>query len=167
MRDLSRRWKGVGLALAAAALACGEDGGSQPAPPAPAASPAPAAKPAPPPAEPTPSQPARAVPAAYAADAGRGAEHYATFCASCHGPRGCGEGPMAGALDPTPAKHCDGTYMNALSDAHLFEVIKEGGPAVGKSPLMAAWGGSLSDEQIHDVVAFVRSLADPPYEPDR
>jgi mono/diheme cytochrome c family protein len=53
--------------------------------------------------------------------------------------------------------------MNALSNEHLFRVIKEGGAAVGKSPAMAPWGGALSDAQIRDVVAFVRSLADPPY----
>jgi len=39
-------------------------------------------------------------------------------------------------------------------------VIKTGGPSVGKSPLMAPWGGTLSDAQIHDVVAFVRTLAE-------
>jgi mono/diheme cytochrome c family protein len=55
--------------------------------------------------------------------------------------------------------------MNALSDEYLFRVIKEGGPAVGKSPLMAPWGGVLRDDQIRDVVAFLRSLADPPYRP--
>jgi cytochrome c oxidase cbb3-type subunit 3 len=70
---------------------------------------------------------------------------------------------VAAGLDPKPAKHSDGRYMNALSDAHLFRVIQEGGPAVGKSPLMAPWGGTLGDQQIHDLVAFVRSLADPPY----
>jgi mono/diheme cytochrome c family protein len=53
--------------------------------------------------------------------------------------------------------------MNALSNEHLFKVIKEGGQAVGKSPLMAPWGGTLTDAQIWDVVAFVRSLAKPPY----
>jgi cytochrome c oxidase cbb3-type subunit 3 len=52
--------------------------------------------------------------------------------------------------------------MNALSDEHLFKVIKEGGPAVGKSPLMTPWGGTLSDDDIHDVVAYIRSIADPP-----
>jgi mono/diheme cytochrome c family protein len=30
---------------------------------------------------------------------------------------------------------------------------------VGKSPLMAPWGGTLSDAQIRDVVAFVRTLS--------
>ena len=29
--------------------------------------------------------------------------------------------------------------------------------------MMAPWGGVLSDPQIWDVVAFVRSLADPAY----
>ena len=53
--------------------------------------------------------------------------------------------------------------MNALDNPYVFRVIKEGGAAVGKSPLMAPWGGTLSDTQIHDVVAFVRTLADPPY----
>ncbi len=53
--------------------------------------------------------------------------------------------------------------MNALDDAYLTKVIKEGGAAVGKSPLMAPWGGTLSDAQLADVIAFIRSLADPPY----
>jgi mono/diheme cytochrome c family protein len=29
--------------------------------------------------------------------------------------------------------------------------------------MMAPWGGALSDEQIRDVVAFVRTLANPAY----
>ena len=53
--------------------------------------------------------------------------------------------------------------MNALSDETLFRVISEGGSAVGKSPLMAPWGGTLSDDDIRDVIAFIRTLADPPY----
>jgi mono/diheme cytochrome c family protein len=54
--------------------------------------------------------------------------------------------------------------MNALSDAHLFKVISEGGAAVGKSNMMAPWGPTLSDEEIRSVIAFIRTLADPPYE---
>ncbi|RIL00867.1 MAG: hypothetical protein DCC71_18340 [Proteobacteria bacterium] len=96
-------------------------------------------------------------------DAARGAALYATNCASCHGPGGDGDGPASAALEPKPAKHSDGAYMNALSNEHLFKVIKEGGPAVGKSPLMAPWGGTLTDAQIWDLVAFTRSLAKPPY----
>ncbi len=55
--------------------------------------------------------------------------------------------------------------MNELSDDFLFRVIQQGGPSVGKSAMMAPWGGTLSDAQIRDVVAFVRTLAKPPYRP--
>jgi mono/diheme cytochrome c family protein len=118
----------------------------------------------PPPATPPPAtQPAPAPAAAATPDAKRGEALYATYCASCHGPRGDADGPAAAALVPKPARHSDGAYLNALSNEHLFKVVKEGGAAVGKSALMAPWGGTLSDAQIWDVVAFVRSLAKPPY----
>lgn len=140
--------------------------GAAPAPapaPAPAASaavpdPAPAAAPAPAPAT------AAAAPASGgSADAARGGPLYATNCSSCHGPKGEGDGPVGLALVPKPAKHSDGAYMNPIPNEQLFKTIKEGGAAVGKSPMMAPWGGVLTDAQIWDVVAFVRSLATPPY----
>jgi len=150
----------LALVLALALLsACGGEESSAPAPkPNP-----PAAAPAPAPAPTPPSAPAPAPAAAAKPDAARGATLYAANCASCHGPTGAGDGPAAVALEPKPARHSDGAYMNALSNEHLFRVIKEGGAAVGKSPLMAPWGGMLSDEQIWDLVAYVRSLAQPPY----
>jgi mono/diheme cytochrome c family protein len=139
-------------------FACGEAG----EPAAPPAEPPPAKAPA----EPPPPAPA-ATPAPAAEPAGdpvaRGREVYQLYCASCHGPGGNGDGPVAAGLDPKPARHSDGNYMNALSDAHLEKVIKEGGASVGKSPLMAPWGATLSDAQVKDVIAFVRSLAVPPY----
>jgi mono/diheme cytochrome c family protein len=139
-----------------------------PAPVAQAAAPTPAAKPAPaapaaPVAAPATAASAGAPPASGKPDAAHGAPLYATNCASCHGPKGDGDGPVGAALVPKPAKHSDGAYMNALTNEHLFKTIKEGGAAVGKSPLMAPWGGALTDAQIWDVVAFVRSLAHPPY----
>lgn len=88
---------------------------------------------------------------------------YTANCASCHGARGDGDGPLSASLVPKPARHSDGEYMNALSDAHLFKVISQGGAAVGKSSMMAPWGTSLSDEEIEGVIVFIRSLADPPY----
>jgi cytochrome c oxidase cbb3-type subunit 3 len=154
------RWT-LCTAIAWTALACGDSGEKTPATPSPTT---------PPPAEiPAPSPPAPAPPAAEPTAAApgdpiaRGAAHYKMLCATCHGEDGCSAGPGAAGLDPQPAHHCDGNYMNKLSDEHIFKVIKEGGMSVGKSPLMAAWGGALSDDQIHDVVAFVRSLAKPPY----
>jgi mono/diheme cytochrome c family protein len=87
-----------------------------------------------------------------------GATTYAIFCAACHGATGDADTPIAQALSPRPTRHDDGTYMRTLTDDYLSKVIKEGGAAVGKSPMMAPWGGSLSDEQIRAVVAFIRTL---------
>ena len=139
-------------------VACGPSESNPPPPAATAPTPAPAPAPVEAPAA-TPT--ATAAPAA--ADPARGAAQYQMLCASCHGPRGAGDGPAGQNLEPRPARHDDGTYMNALSNEHLFRVIKEGGAAVGKSPLMAPWGVALSDAQIRDVVAHLRSLAEPPY----
>ena len=131
------------------------------------AAPVPAAKPAPAPAA-APAAPVVAAAGGAAApsgkpDASRGAPLYATNCASCHGPKGDGDGPVGAALNPKPAKHSDGALMNAIPNAEVFKAIKEGGAAVGKSAMMAPWGGVLTDDQIWDLVAFVRSLAHPPF----
>jgi mono/diheme cytochrome c family protein len=149
-------------AIAWTTIACGDSGESPTATP----DPAPAAE-EPAPAPPAPPTPPAAEPVADTGpgDPAAGEMQYKIFCATCHGEDGCGDGPGAAGLDPKPAKHCDGNYMNALSDEHLFKVVKEGGASVGKSPLMAPWGGALTDAQIRDVVAFIRSIAKPPYRP--
>jgi mono/diheme cytochrome c family protein len=96
-------------------------------------------------------------------DPAAGKELYLQNCSTCHGVGGAGDGPVGVALNPRPARHDDGHYMNALSNDHLFKVIQQGGVSVGKSALMAPWSGSFSEEQIWDLVAFVRTLAVPPY----
>ena len=92
-----------------------------------------------------------------------GTKVYGASCSNCHGPRGAGDGPVGASLVPQPAKHNNGAYMNALTNDYLFKVVKEGGTAVGKSSMMAAWGGTLSDAEIWGVVTFMRSLAEPAY----
>jgi mono/diheme cytochrome c family protein len=93
-------------------------------------------------------------------DAGK--QLYQQRCAPCHGPDGKANTPTAQALNPKPRDHTDGAYMNQLSDEQLFKVIKQGGTAVGKSPIMPPQA-DLSDKQVQDMIAFVRSLALPPY----
>ncbi len=160
----------IGAALALFAFGCGE-ASDAPTAPKPAER-APVA----PPAEPDDQQPAPPAPAktpdtpsnqnaAIEADAKVGRADYQVYCASCHGETGEGDGPVAQALSPKPARHNDGTYMNPLTDDYLFKVIKFGGLSVDKSPMMAPLGGSLSDQQIRNVIAFIRTLADPPYQP--
>lgn len=91
-----------------------------------------------------------------------GGKLYQTRCSPCHGPDGKAATPTAQALNPKPRDHSDGAYMNQLSNEHVAKVIKNGGPAVGKSPIMPAQT-DLNDQQIDDVIAFVRTLAVPPY----
>ena len=83
-------------------------------------------------------------------------------CSACHGDSGKGDGPAAIALNPKPRNYTDCAVMSKKSDAELFKVIKEGGPAVGLSPLMAPFGGQLNDKEVWDVVAFIRSIPNPP-----
>ncbi len=136
--------------------ACG--GADEPASPAPAPTPPPAPAPKPPPAP--PEKPVADVPeGSLRGDAANGAELYALYCSSCHGKTGKGDGPVAAAFPTKPADHSDAAYMGTLSDAHIYKVIQKGGVAVGKSPLMAPWGGVLSDPQLRDLVAYVRQLS--------
>jgi len=89
-------------------------------------------------------------------DAAKGKESYNNTCAACHGPEGKGDGVAAAALDPKPRDLSDATYVSTLSNEHLYKVISEGGPSVGLSPMMAAWGGVLSEQDIWNVVAYIR-----------
>lgn len=91
-----------------------------------------------------------------------GGKLYQARCSPCHGPDGKAATPTAQALTPKPRDHTDGAYMNQLSYEHLAKVIKNGGPSVGKSQIMPAHP-DLNDQQIEDVIAFVRALAVPPY----
>jgi mono/diheme cytochrome c family protein len=45
-----------------------------------------------------------------------------------------------------------------VTDENLLLVVSKGGPAVGKSVLMPAWGKTLTDRQLHDVIAFLHTL---------
>ena len=87
-----------------------------------------------------------------------GLEVHKANCAKCHGAGGKGDGPAGKLLKTKPADWTDKAKMSKLSDNDLFNVIKDGGGAVGKSKLMPAWKDKLSDQQIWDVVAFIRSL---------
>ena len=100
-------------------------------------------------------------------DANAGKAKYESLCAGCHGKTGKGDGPAAASLNPKPQDHSDGKVMNSLSDQYLTDIIKNGGAAVKKSPLMPAWGKTLKDQEISDVTVYIRSLAKPPYKPGK
>lgn len=107
-----------------------------------------------------------AAPTVWAQNQAEGKKLYTTYCSSCHGESGKGDGAAGAALPVKPADHTNGTVMNQLSDSFLVEIISKGGGAAGKSTFMPAWGGALNDKQIRDIVAYIRSIAVPPYSPD-
>ena len=94
-------------------------------------------------------------------DAPRGKAAYDLYCASCHGAEGRGDGPSTASLPIKPWNLTDGRLMNPLPDEFIRLTIAKSGAAVGLSPLMPAFGTSLGDAQIDDLVAYVRSLAVP------
>ena len=49
-------------------------------------------------------------------------------------------------------------YIDLLPDEYLYQVITEGGPVVGKSGYMPAWKSTLSDQDVHDLIAHIRGF---------
>lgn len=81
-----------------------------------------------------------------------GAEHYARMCAGCHLAPGSGSSDFRQALYPHPpdlVKHGDGP-----SPKEIFWVTKHGLKMTG----MPAWGKSHSDDDLWNIVAFVRKM---------
>ena len=91
-----------------------------------------------------------------AADSAKGKQVYDTYCATCHGPTGLGDGIAAAALDPKPRDLSSAAILETYTDEYLVNVITNGGAAVGKSPMMTAWSGIISPEDIDNVVAHIR-----------
>lgn len=93
-------------------------------------------------------------------DAGRGKGHYTTLCTQCHGERGRGDGPAATAakLDPQPTNFTDPKNAERLTPEWVYQVVRDGGPSHQKSPLMVSWSGTLKDQEIRNVAAYVLKL---------
>ncbi len=92
----------------------------------------------------------------------KGETTYKTFCISCHGEKGAGDGAASAALNPKPANFTDAKHAAEVTDEYVYKMVKEGGAANGKSPLMVAWGPVIGDDaKVRDVTAYVRALSKP------
>ncbi len=87
----------------------------------------------------------------------RGREIYKANCVPCHGEGGKGDGPGAGVLKPPPRDHTDATYMGALSDKEIADVIKMGGAIKGR-PLMPSHP-QIGGTDMDSLVAYIRTLS--------
>ena len=83
---------------------------------------------------------------------------YQVYCVQCHGLGGDGYGINVADMEVLPKDHTDTNEMKARTDADLFKAIKHGGKAVDKSVLMPNWDANLSDDQINDLVNYLRIL---------
>jgi mono/diheme cytochrome c family protein len=67
-------------------------------------------------------------------------------------------------LSPAPHQFADGATYNHFQDSDLIAITSHGGLAVGKSPQMPPFGTTLKPAEIKAVVAYIRAIADPPYQ---
>ncbi len=84
-----------------------------------------------------------------------GRQTYGRFCRSCHGlgADGAGMTPPPGSM---PANLVDDEWDHGSTDTEIFTVIKEG---VGPKFDMDAWEGRITDDEIWQVINFLRDLA--------
>lgn len=96
----------------------------------------------------------------------RGQGIYAQHCTVCHGPEGKGMPgnwrirDAQGRYPPPPLD--DSAHAWHHPTAVLLQAVREGSPeGEGNMP---AWKGTLSEQEIQDVVAYIKSLwSDPVY----
>ena len=77
---------------------------------------------------------------------------YSTICIRCHGVDGKGGGKMK--FTP-PAADLTSQAVQGKLDARLFKIVHDG----KSNTAMGAWREALTDDEIWDVLAYVRRLA--------
>lgn len=84
----------------------------------------------------------------------RGSIVFNNYCILCHGVKADGKGRAAKLYDPKPAN----LVMSDKNDDYKELIIRRGGAALARSQFMPPWGEELTDEQISDLVAYLRSI---------
>ncbi len=74
----------------------------------------------------------------------------------CHGRTGDGTGPIGYYLAVEPADFLS-IESRMKPDSELFGIIKDG----IRSDEMHGWEGELNDQDIHDALSYIRTLAPP------
>ena len=84
-------------------------------------------------------------------------------CAMCHADNGKGLGPSLVGVYGHPVHLTNGQTVNA-DDAYVRESILDPNAKIvaGYTPMMPSFQGQLSDEQILDLIAYIRSMSAEP-----
>ena len=91
-------------------------------------------------------------------DTKRGAALHLQHCAGCHGVDGRSE-VIVMHMDEPPRDQSDPAYMKTLPDEYLYLVICRGGAAVGKNFIMPKFSDVISDRDIKDIIAWIRTFS--------
>lgn len=87
------------------------------------------------------------------------------YCIRCHNSESTPERVSNfDNLSPAPHEFTDGAALNRMTEADLTNMITHGGPALNKSAQMPAYVATLKPEEIKAVIAYIRAVADPPYQ---
>lgn len=89
----------------------------------------------------------------------RAVKLYDVYCVQCHGVNRDGNGVNSRDMAVKPRDHTDTKAMGDTPDETLFKAIKSGGLSVSKSVLMPRWEGVLSDDEIKELVVYLRSIS--------
>ena len=89
-----------------------------------------------------------------------GAGLYDLACARCHGDDGRGVEPDQVAFDVPVPDFTDCSFSSREPDADWIAVASEGGPVRGFDETMPAFGEALNEEQLQQVVDYIRTFCD-------
>jgi len=92
-------------------------------------------------------------------DLAKGATIFSANCVSCHGPEGRPdpESPLVKSLGVVPANFSDKLFNSREPVSDWKTVVIHGGPALGFSEMMPAFGDALSESDIDAVLAYVKT----------
>lgn len=107
---------------------------------------------------------------AQSGDEENGEAVYIKRCLQCHGDEGDGLGPAAERLNPPPRDFTYGLFKfkttpfdeDLPNDSDLIRMIRDGMPGTA----MPGWGDMLSEQDIIDVIAYIKIFADLEGEPE-
>ena len=92
-------------------------------------------------------------------DTVNGQKLHMEHCVACHGLTGQAD-VVVMHMDETPPDQSDPEYMKNLPDPFLYLAICKGGEGIGKSYVMSPWGDFFTDQEIRDLIGWIRTFSE-------